>query len=109
MTQEAKGEEPARGRSDESRSVGRFGPAAVASALPLSIFTFVVFAGFTPVIPTRPVVLTIFTGNALVILILLALIAIATRKFLAARGGQGRGSIVVSSRFSLLSRLSRRS
>jgi two-component system, NtrC family, nitrogen regulation sensor histidine kinase NtrY len=85
MTQEARGEEPARARSDESRSVGRFGPAAVAAALALSIFTFVVFAGFTPVIPTRPVVLTIFTGNVLVILILLALIALETRKVVSAR------------------------
>src|SRR5579862_4741925 len=85
MTQEARGEEPARARSDESRSVGRFGPAVVAAALALSVFTFVVFAGFTPVIPTRTVVLAIFSGNALIILILLALIGFQTRRVVAAR------------------------
>jgi two-component system nitrogen regulation sensor histidine kinase NtrY len=82
MTRETKGEAI---RSDENRSVGRFGPAAVAAALALSIFTFVVFAGFTPVIPTRPVVLAIFSGNALIILVLVALIALETRKVIAAR------------------------
>ena len=84
MTRKTKGE-GAVARSDESRSVGRFGPAAVAAALALSVFTFVVFAGFTPVIPTRPVVLAIFSGNALLILILLALIALETRKVISAR------------------------
>ncbi|HLJ70995.1 MAG TPA: PAS domain-containing sensor histidine kinase [Roseiarcus sp.] len=84
MTRRAKGE-GAVARSDESRSVGRFGPAAVAAALALSIFTFVVFAGFTPVIPTRPVVLAIFSGNAVLIVILLALIALETRKVISAR------------------------
>ena len=49
---------------------------AVGAALLLSIATFVVFAGFTPVIPTPFVVLCIFCGNALIILILLVLIGI---------------------------------
>src|SRR5579863_267707 len=85
MTTEAKGEEAERAPSDDNRPVGRFGPAAVAAALALSVFTFVVFAGFTPVIPTRPVALAIFSGNALVIVVLLALIALETRKVIAAR------------------------
>jgi two-component system, NtrC family, nitrogen regulation sensor histidine kinase NtrY len=92
MTQEAKGEEPARARSDEGRSVGRFGPGAVAAALALSIFTFVVFAGFTPVIPTRPIVLAIFSGNIFIILVLLALIALETRKVISARRAGRAGS-----------------
>jgi two-component system nitrogen regulation sensor histidine kinase NtrY len=78
-------EETATTRFDENRSVGRFGPAAVVAALALSVFTFVVFAGFTPVIPTRPVVLAIFSGNALLIFILLALIALQLRRVIAAR------------------------
>jgi two-component system nitrogen regulation sensor histidine kinase NtrY len=83
MTREKEGREAI--RSDENRSVGRFGPAVVAAALALSVFTFVVFAGFTPVIPTRGVVLTIFSGNALIILILLALIGFQTRRVISAR------------------------
>ncbi len=85
MKRESRGQGAAEVRSDENRSVGRFGPAAVVAALALSIFTFVVFAGFTPVIPTPPVVLAIFSGNALIIAVLLALIALETRKVIAAR------------------------
>src|ERR1700761_7286107 len=72
-------------RRDDARPVGRFGPTAVAAALILSILTFVVFAGFTPILPTPPVVLGIFTGNALIIFVLLVLIALETRKVIAAR------------------------
>jgi two-component system, NtrC family, nitrogen regulation sensor histidine kinase NtrY len=72
-------------RPDDARRVGRFGPTAVAAALILSIVTFVVFAGFTPILPTPPVVLTIFSGNALIIFVLLVLIGFETRKVISAR------------------------
>jgi two-component system, NtrC family, nitrogen regulation sensor histidine kinase NtrY len=84
MTQET-GEEGSGARFEDSRPAGRFGTAVVASALLLAIATFVVFAGFTPVLPTSHVVSAIFLGNALIILILLGLIALETRRVIAAR------------------------
>ncbi len=79
-----KGAEAAR-RVEEGRTAGRFGPLAVAAALILALATFVVFAGFTPVIPTPFVVLVIFGSNALIIFILLVLIGLEARNLIAAR------------------------
>ena len=79
-----KGAEAAR-RLEEGRTAGRFGPLAVAAALILALATFVVFAGFTPVIPTPFVVLVIFGSNALIIFILLVLIGLEARNLIAAR------------------------
>ena len=79
-----KGAESAR-QFEEGRTAGRFGPLAVAAALLLAIATFVVFAGFTPVIPSPFVVLAIFGGNGLIILILLVLIGLEARNLIAAR------------------------
>ena len=62
---------------------------AVGAALLLAVATFVVFAGFTPLIPTPFVVLCIFRGNALIILILLVLIGLEARNLIAA-GRAGR-------------------
>jgi two-component system, NtrC family, nitrogen regulation sensor histidine kinase NtrY len=82
------GAESAR-RFEEGETVGRFGPLAVGAALLLAVATFVVFAGFTPLIPTPFVVLCIFCGNALIILVLLVLIALEARNLIAA-GRAGR-------------------
>jgi two-component system nitrogen regulation sensor histidine kinase NtrY len=79
-----KGAENAR-RLEEGRAAGRFGPLAVGAALLLALATFVIFAGFTPVIPTPAVVLAIFSGNALIIFILLVLIGLEARNLIAAR------------------------
>ena len=76
-------------RFEEGETAGRFGPVAVAAALLLAVATFVVFAGFTPVIPTPFVVLCIFCGNALIIFILLVLIGLEARNLIAA-GRAGR-------------------
>ena len=51
---------------EEGETVGRFGPLVVGAALLLAVTTFVVFAGFTPLIPTPFIVLCIFCGNALI-------------------------------------------
>jgi two-component system, NtrC family, nitrogen regulation sensor histidine kinase NtrY len=83
-----KGAERAR-RFEEGETAGRFGPLAVGAALVLAVATFVVFAGFTPIIPTPPIVLGIFCGNALIILILLLLIGLEARNLIAA-GRAGR-------------------
>jgi two-component system, NtrC family, nitrogen regulation sensor histidine kinase NtrY len=82
------GAENARG-FEEGDTVGRFGPLAVGAALLLAVATFVVFAGFTPLVPTPFVVLCIFFGNALIIFILLVLIALEARNLIAA-GRAGR-------------------
>jgi two-component system nitrogen regulation sensor histidine kinase NtrY len=76
-------------RAEEGETASRFGPLAVGAALLLAVATFVIFAGFTPVIPTPFVVLCIFCGNALIILILLVLIGLETRNLIAA-GRAGR-------------------
>ena len=70
---------------DERHLPGRFGQAAIIGALALALATFVIFAGLTPILPTRPVLLTIFAGNALVILVLITLVVMETRRLLAAR------------------------
>src|SRR5260370_8785419 len=76
-------------RFEEGETASRFGPIAVGAALVLAIATFVVFAGFTPIIPTPFIVLCIFCGNAFIILILLVLIALEARNLIAA-GRAGR-------------------
>ena len=79
-------------RFEESRAAGRFGPLAVGAALLLAVATFIVFAGFTPVIPTPFVVTVIFGGDALIILTLLVLIGIEARNVIAARRAGSAGA-----------------
>jgi len=86
-----KGAESAR-RFEEGRTAGRFGPLAVGAALLLAVATFIVFAGFTPILPTPFVVLAIFGGNALIILTLLVLIGLEARNVIAARRAGRAGS-----------------
>ncbi len=86
-----RGAESAR-RFEEGETAGRFGPLAVGAALLLAVATFVVFAGFTPVIPTPSVVLSIFCGNALIILILLVLIGLEARSLIAAGRARRAGA-----------------
>ena len=63
----------------------RIGPWAVGAALALAMATFVIFAGFTPIIPTNAVVLTILGGDGLVVLVLLVFIVLEALKLRAAR------------------------
>ncbi len=69
-----------------------FGPAAVGAGLALAIATFVIFAGFTPIRPTTDVVLTLLVGDALVVIIVLALIAIELTRLRAARRASRAGA-----------------
>ena len=86
-------------RRDEGRSTGRFGPLTVAASLLLALATFLIFAGLTPIIPTQPVVLTLFAGDALIILVLLVLIGLEAgnliKERLAGRAGARLHSRVV--------------
>ncbi len=76
----------------ESRASRRFGPIAVAAALALSLATFVIFAGFTPIIPTTFVVLLLLAGDALVVAVLLTLIALEVGKLRTARRAARAGA-----------------
>jgi two-component system nitrogen regulation sensor histidine kinase NtrY len=71
--------------TSESRASRRFGPIAVGAALVLALATFVIFAGFTPIVPTTVVVLSILGGDGLVVVSLLILIILELRRLRAAR------------------------
>src|SRR6202522_571262 len=76
----------------ESRASRRFGPVAVAAALILALATFVIFAGFSPIIPTQGIVLTILAGDGLVTFSLLILIGLELKKLRAARRAARAGA-----------------
>ncbi len=79
-------------RYGEGRMSGRFGPFAVGGALVLALATFVIFAGFTPIIPTPIVVLTILVGDGLIVVCLLVLIGLELRSLRAARRAARAGA-----------------
>ena len=79
-------------RYDDGRLAGRFGPFAVGGALVLALATFVIFAGFTPIIPTPNVVLTILAGDGLIVVCLLVLIGLELRSLRAARRAARAGA-----------------
>ena len=68
-------ETPPAGALRERRMLARFGPMLVTLAMFGGLATFLVFAGFTPILPTNAVVLTLFALDAFIILILLGLVA----------------------------------
>jgi two-component system nitrogen regulation sensor histidine kinase NtrY len=76
----------------ESRASRRFGPVAVGAALTLALATFVIFAGFSPIIPTQGIVLTILAGDGLVTFSLLILIGLELKKLRAARRAARAGA-----------------
>ena len=79
-------------RFGDGRMSGRFGPIAVGGAVILALATFVIFAGFTPIIPTPMVVLTILVGDGLIVICLLVLIALELRSLRAARRAARAGA-----------------
>ena len=58
----------------ERRFLSRFGPVVVTFAVALGIFTVLVFADYTPIVPTTNVVLSLFLANAILILVLFGLL-----------------------------------
>ena len=58
----------------ERRFLSRFGPVVVTLAVALGIFTVLVFADYTPIVPTTQVVLSLFLANAILILVLFGLL-----------------------------------
>jgi two-component system nitrogen regulation sensor histidine kinase NtrY len=76
----------------ESWASRRLGPYAVGAALLLAVATFVIFAGFTPIIPTTYVVLGILGGDGLVVVVLCVFIAMEVHKLRVARKAARAGS-----------------
>ena len=58
----------------ERRFLSRFGPVVVTLAVALGIFTVLVFADYTPIVPTTQVVLSLFLANLITILTLLGIL-----------------------------------
>ena len=77
---------------DDSRPTGRFGVIVVGAAFVLALATFLVFAGFTPILPTQTVVFTLLIGDGLVVLVLIVLIAIEIVRLRAARRAARAGA-----------------
>ena len=77
---------------DDSRPTGRFGIVVVGAAFVLALATFLVFAGFTPIIPTATVVLTLLLGDGLVVVILIILISMELARLRAARRAARAGA-----------------
>ena len=76
----------------ESWASKKFGPWAVGAALALAALTFVIFAGFTPILPTTLVVLGLLAGDGLVVIVLIVFIALEVIKLRAARRAARAGS-----------------
>ena len=76
----------------ESRISRRFGPYAVGAALALATATFVIFAGFTPILPTTVVVTGLLAGDGLVVITLCTFIGMEVQKLRAARKAARAGS-----------------
>ena len=77
---------------EDTRPTGRFGIVVVGAAFVLALATFLVFAGFTPIIPTATVVLTLMVGDGLVVVILIVLISIELARLRAARRAARAGA-----------------
>jgi two-component system, NtrC family, nitrogen regulation sensor histidine kinase NtrY len=77
---------------DDGRPTGRFGIIVVGAAFVLALATFLVFAGFTPIIPTATVVLILLLGDGLVVIILIILISMELARLRAARRAARAGA-----------------
>jgi two-component system nitrogen regulation sensor histidine kinase NtrY len=77
---------------DDSGPTARFGPFAVGAAFVLALATFLVFAGFTPILPTQTVVSILLIGDGLVVTVLIVLIGIELVRLRAARRAARAGA-----------------
>ncbi|HTZ68594.1 MAG TPA: PAS domain-containing sensor histidine kinase [Roseiarcus sp.] len=77
---------------DDSRPTGRFGVIVVGAAFLLALATFLVFARFTPILPTPTVVWILLIGDGLVVIILIGLIGIELIGLRAARRAARAGA-----------------
>ena len=77
---------------DDFGPTARFGLIAVGAAFILAIATFLVFAGFTPILPTANVVAILLLGDGLVVFVLIVLIGIELARLRAARKAARAGA-----------------
>jgi len=77
---------------DDGRPTGRFGVIVVGAAFLLALATFLVFARFTPILPTPTVVWILLIGDGLVVVILIGLIGIELFGLRAARRAARAGA-----------------
>jgi two-component system, NtrC family, nitrogen regulation sensor histidine kinase NtrY len=77
---------------DDSGPTARFGPIAVGAAFVLALATFLVFAGFTPILPTETVVSALLIGDGLVVITLIVLIGIELARLRSARKAARAGA-----------------
>jgi two-component system nitrogen regulation sensor histidine kinase NtrY len=77
---------------DDNPPTGRFGIIVVGAAFVLALATFLVFAGFTPIIPTATVVLILLVGDGLVVVILIILISMELARLRTARRAARAGA-----------------
>ncbi|HWG06575.1 MAG TPA: PAS domain-containing sensor histidine kinase [Beijerinckiaceae bacterium] len=76
----------------ERRFISWFAPVAVSGALVCAIATLLIFANYTPIVPTDDVVLGLFLGNLVVIVVLLALLITEAWSLIAAWRAQAAGA-----------------
>ena len=76
----------------ERKFLTRFGPVVVTFAVLLSIGTLLIFADYTPIVPTNDVVIGLFVSNLTIVLILLGLILAEVWRLLTARRKQAAGA-----------------
>ncbi len=77
---------------DDGRPTGRLGVIVVGAAFLLALATFLVFARFTPILPTPTVVWILLVGDGLVVIILIGLIGIELFGLRAARRAARAGA-----------------
>ncbi|HEY8579868.1 MAG TPA: HAMP domain-containing protein, partial [Beijerinckiaceae bacterium] len=76
----------------DRRWAARLGPISVTLALASAIATVLIFADYTWISPTSQVVLTLFSLNAFLILLLLVLLIVEARRLVQARRAQAAGA-----------------
>ena len=86
MTQQTgrDGSDPGSGRRDDRRFSFRFAPLIVGLSLAAALASFAVFTGYTPILPTDPVVVDVFLADGIIVLVLVLLVAVEAFKLLAA-------------------------
>lgn len=92
MSQTIIAPDPKVARVHPRRLISRLGPAAVILAIAAALTSFLIFAGYTPIAPTDPVVSILFLINLLCILMLVGFVVAEGWSLIAARRAQVAGA-----------------
>ena len=74
------------------RFAPRVGPLIVALALVLTLVSFAIFTGYTPIVPTDAVVIDVFFANGLIVFVLLMLVGVETMRLVSAWRAEAAGA-----------------